>query len=128
MEIQDLHYYVKRWDMSRNEFVDNDVFSYFRVQKGIAIYVAEGYEPLFLPEESDREDAAFNFIFGELYARVEYEFCISPLFGELDWAKTDVYTFFLKPNQKMLMEMVKSVSKESAEKWLKENDNRIKLK
>ncbi len=64
------------------------------------------------------------YLFGDTWGRAEWEFLTCPLITttykrERPLEKVDVYQMYVQPNAKLLLEMASSVSKRSAEQYLK---------
>lgn len=98
-----------------------NLFDFGRVKWAVAKYVT------MTPENKKKIEDPAMFCFGSVWGRTEFEFMVCPwpyLEGdkiEDCGAKVDVYEMYVKPNIEHLMELVNSVSVNSAKKCLKEN-------
>lgn len=65
-------------------------------------------------------DNPLVFIFGDVMSRVEYEWIVAPISENLSDTKIDVFEAYVRPNEKMLLEMVAACSVNSARNYLRE--------
>lgn len=121
-QLTSLEFYAKFWDFNKKEFVDYNIFGNSRVLFNVACYVT-------MPE-SERKDISdpLLYCFSKLWGHVEYEFGVCEVFCDsMDKVqKVDIYEFYVKPNRKYLLELIESVSKNSATKYLREYRKALK--
>lgn len=125
MDIDDLYFGIMLTKMSyssldeRTELVKYNLFDLSRVKWSVACYVAMS--------EDEKKDltSPLRFCFGDVWARTEFEFIVCPWPYRddeqiSDGRKVDTWTMYVEPNADLLMEMVNSVTKTSAQRYLRE--------
>ena len=131
-KLTDLEFYVPLWDWNAKSLKMHNLFKFGRVLRGVALYKTGRFDKFY---EECKKSPLFHgetymerwtsYCFGSTWGRVEYEFGFGDPFMEADGSwngeKTDIYTAFIKPNAKLLKQMVDEVSVASCKKWLKEN-------
>ena len=122
MEIENLYFGIKLFGFNTRKLEDQNLFSSYRILRSIALYIAEYKDN---NEDNFIEDPLV-FCFGDTRGRVEYEYYISGP-TERETYKVDVWDMYIAPNRNHLMKLVNLVSKESAERWVKEDERRRKL-
>lgn len=134
VKLDDLYFGIKLYPMSTSskddlrELKTYNLFNFGRVKWSVARWVTM----------NDKEKKALwsdplMFCFGDVWSRCEYEFIVCPWGGlrENDKVKdvgikVDTFEMYVKPNEKLLMDMVNSVSENSARKYLAEERKRRK--
>lgn len=89
-----------------------NVFDHFGVKRAICEYKLH-------PERTPMANLCV-YLFGDYWARSEYEMQVGGLFT-VKTIKMDIYRLFIEPNFPLLKEMVDKVSANSCKKWLKEH-------
>ena len=132
MDIKDLKFGIKMLERSytkgeKREFKTYNLFDSSRVMKSVAVFVTMSPE-----DRKERVSDPLHFCFGDTQGRCEYEFMVCPwpfddddLVGEVG-QKIDIYEMFVKPNEKLLMDMVNSVTVQSAKRYLTEERKRYR--
>ena len=103
-----------------------NLFDNLRVKWSVARYVTMS--------KKEREQllvSPIHFCFGDVWHRCEYEWIVNRwLCSENDKVcegkKVDVFDVYVLPNEKHLMEIVNSITKSSAKKYLKEERERLR--
>lgn len=116
VDISDLYFGIKWWEVNKNQFETRNLFDSSRVKESVARWV--------LMDTADRKDIKdpLHFLYGSLWSRVEWEFGVCSVFCKSMDAveKTDVYEFYIEPNRDYLLALANSVTKASAQRYLKE--------
>lgn len=132
MKIDDLYFGVKLMPLSynseegRTELKTYNLFDFSRIKWSVAKYVT------MTDTERSLLHNSLMFCFGDVWSRAEYEFLICPWpykdgeFVEQVGQKVDIFTMYVEPNAKLLMDMVNSVSVSSAKKYMTECRKRYK--
>ena len=126
VDIDDLYYGIMLNPMSYSSYDERktlrcyNLFGFGRVKWSVARYVTMTDK-----ERKELLTDPLRFCFGDVWSRTEFEFIVCPWpYKEdeeiSDGVKVDAWTMYVEPNAKLLMEMVDSVSKESASRYLKE--------
>lgn len=126
MKLIDLKFPVKVWDFTTGKVKEVNLFSSQKVLSSIAVWRTM--------TDEERESVTTDqtaFCFGDTWGRVEWEFSVDKD-GNIDapfqdWSKndlsgykkTDVFSYYVLPNEKKLMKMVRSASRRSCELFLK---------
>lgn len=120
IDIKDLYFGCMNYDFNQKKMVKRNLFGSMRVLHSIAVYKIKQEEL----EDNAWLESRFNplrFCFGDLWGHVEYEMQVGGAFQE-ETEKLSLWDMYVEPNGKLLMDMVNSVSIESCERWLKENE------
>lgn len=128
--INDLKFYVSRckdiWsDKDKPEIESFNLFDVPRVKLSVAHYVVRK------ERGEDVENPLFA-CFNDVWSRVQFEYIIVPFPFREDYdidkvgKKVDIYTMYVEPNKDLLMDMVNSVSLNSARKVIAEERKRWK--
>ena len=132
--INDLYFGIKLWPLSFSninkvtQLEEHNLFDISKVKWSVAKYAS-----LSKKEKENTINDPLVFCFSDVWARCEYEFVVCP-WGGLDendkvvdvGIKADIFEMYVKPNAKLLMEMINSVSVSSAKKYLAEERKRFK--
>lgn len=121
MKIDDLTFTVKYWDFNKKKFVNADLLASDRTKSFVAMYIKDKKT-----HKYDIKDPLL-FIFGDFWSRREWEFMAGDLDAPETLKKFDVYEFFVKPNEFLLMGMINDISYNEAESWLREYNKTIKF-
>lgn len=104
-----------------------NIFNSYRVMRSLATYIkrsdARSNDTYFKDNYSDI-DSAISFIFCDTMGRCEWEYVVSEWVGKEGRQKVDVYEMYVKPNRRLLYNMIKEVSYNSAVMWLREDNKR----
>lgn len=134
VKLEDLYFGIKLYPMSYSskdelkELRTYNLFDFGRVKWSVAKWATMNDK-----EKKELWSDPLMFCFGDVWSRCEYEFMVCP-WGGLDendkvtdvGIKVDTFEMYVKPNEKLLMEMVNSVSVNSARKYLREERKRLK--
>lgn len=116
-KLKSLEFNVRQWDINKGEFQTVNIFNSTMVLWSVAEWVCMSKK-----ERTKIKDPLF-FCFSSFWCRVQWEFGVcEPFCKDLNTGvkKVDTYSFYIQPNEKLLMGMIESVSKSSARKYLKE--------
>lgn len=133
MQLTELEYNVQVYDFNHRRMASYNIFQNSRVLRSVAMWVKATKNPR--PTKNDKFilahhktlDDKMRFWFGDLHARVEYEFLVKDgqivgsVWDDVDGEKTDVYRYFLLPYARTLEKMIDKVSYNSARTWLAED-------
>lgn len=128
MKIEDAYFGYVKPEMnyrskSERKLATYNLFNSSRVRRSVAKWVTMG----------DEERKRHNFLpycFSDACGRAEYEWTISPWpydEGALvsdEGVKTDAYESYIRPNEKILRQIVDSISVSSATRYLREERKR----
>lgn len=123
LDFNDLKFYVSRPCFDHKKVERWNIFDHFGVKWAVAKYIIMSDKERQRLFEEGRHSALL-WCFGDYWSRTEYEMIISPwpYKNEQELAekatKYDIYTLYIEPNEELLMEMIHSVNKETAKKWL----------
>ena len=124
-KIDDLYFGIKLFSLSYSEEKELELetynlFSFGRIKWAVATYIVRKKEIASDP---------LHFCFADVWGRCEYEYLIRPFVSnpKLE-TKIDVFSMYVEPNAKLLMEMVNDVSLSSAKKYLAEERKRFRAK
>jgi len=115
MKITDLDFQIASWDVNKKKLVWSNIFDYYWIQWGVATW-----RTMSPKRKKEIKDPIF-YIFGDTWSRCEWEMLVRGFPTNDEDEKVDVYSLFLKPNSKLLMEMINKVSANSCRVWLREN-------
>lgn len=130
INLDKLYFGVKLFPMSyssRDEIKEKglqtyNLFGFSRVKWAVARYV--------VMKDNEKQallSSPLHFCFGDVAHRVEFEYLASPVVHpESACVKVDTWSLYVEPNKDLLMDMVNSVSKSSALKYLREERKRLK--
>ena len=120
-QLDNLYFGVKLFELSNvkqygHKLETYNLFDFSRVKWSVARYVTMTDE-----KKKSLLSDPLHFCFGDTWGRCESEMLIRPLVSdEEDTLKTDIFQMYVEPNANLLMEMVNSVSVNSAKKYLRE--------
>lgn len=78
------------------------------------------------PQSASPITNPLSYIFGDVWARAEYEWSVGPLYSnEGATQKLDLYEAYVKPNEELLLSMIKECSKNSARQYIREHGRRF---
>lgn len=134
-KLNDLYFGIKLYPLSYSskdklkELTTYNLFDFGRVKWSVAKYVTMSEEE----KKALLTRDPLLFCFGDVWSRCEYEFVVCP-WGGLDendkvsdvGIKVDTYEMYVKPNAKLLMDMVNSVTVNSAREYLRKDRKRLK--
>ena len=127
ININDLYFGVVLMPMSysskeqRTKLETYNLFDFSRVKWSVARWVCMGQEERKIIENP------LLFLFGDVWGRAEFEFIVCPWpYGDGEGVadngqKVDTYEMYVKPNEKLLMDMVNSVSESSAKEYIRKH-------
>lgn len=133
MKLEELYFGIVRpafgygRDEERNRLEPANLFASGRVRRSVAMWVT-------MDDKEKKKHEFLSWCFGDTRWRTEYEFIVCPWpYREDDTIdgcgqKVDTYTLYVQPNEKLLRQMVDSVTKSSAQKYLKEERMKWKKK
>lgn len=118
IDLEKVYFGVMIYDFNEKKMKVINVFNSVRVLRSIALYVTrKGKDGWFKQPDFD----PFRYCFLDTAGRVEWEFLIGGIFqkdDEEEFEKMDVYTAYLEPNKKLLMDIVNNVTEASAKRIL----------
>lgn len=118
-KIDDLYFGIQIIDPNSKKLEIKNLFDFCQNRKSVARYIKEVSKEK--PEKYIIEKPLM-FLFGDVWGRVEYEFNIREPFSEKDdGQKISVFDLFVVPNEKILLDMVKQVTLNEANRWLRKN-------
>ena len=127
ININDLYFGVVLMPLSysskeqRTKLKTYNLFDLSRVKWSVARWACMSPE-----ERKTLIDNPLSFLFGDVWGRTEFEFVVCPWpYGDGEGVadngqKVDTYEMYVKPNEKLLMDMVNSVSESSARTYMRE--------
>ena len=133
VNINKLYFGIKLFSLSyaneneRTTLKTYNLFDFSRVKWSVARYVTMSDK-----EKKTLLSDPLHFCFGDVWGRTEFEFMVCPWpYSDKDTidnsgVKVDTFSLYVKPNEKLLMDMVNSVSIDSAKAYLKKERNRFK--
>lgn len=126
-QLNNLYFGIKLFSLSyssrKNRKLETyNLFDFAKVKWSVAKYVTMTKE-----EKRYLFSDSLHFCFGDVFGRCEYEYFIRPKVSDkYDEVETNVFQMYVEPNANLLMEMVNSVSINSAKKYLREEKLRRK--
>jgi len=111
--VDNLEFYIPLYNQGKLEFYN--IFRHSGVRWGLSMYRTGKFDKVYPDGEGDR----CLYVFGDFWARTEYEMIISEWGGDAS-RKVDMFELCIKPNEKLLFEMIESVPLEECEKFLTE--------
>lgn len=125
MKITDLYFGAKRMDFNTDKLVTFNIFNHTGVLESVARYVTKKDTDAYYKNKTD--DEILFILFCDYWSRCEYEFLVTPWASADDnkkEVKVDVFEMFIKPNKRVLLDMVNQVTVNSARTWLREERKR----
>lgn len=122
ISIDDLYFGVRVWDLNHDKLMTINLFDVCRVKRSVALWVLKSEEE----KKNENERAQMLYLFGDVWARFQYEFVVCPLMGDGEKAwkegvKVDTFSLYVEPNFHLLLDLVSRVTKASAKRYLKNN-------
>lgn len=130
MKIDEAYFGVCIRDFNTGKIKSYNLFNSSRVKWSVARYVIMSKE-----ERDSLFSDPLHFCFGDVQGRCEYEFMVCPWGGlnENDKVvdvgeKVDIFKMYVEPNADYLMELVNSISVNSAKRYLRNERKRLRGK
>ena len=126
IKLEEAYFGVSTLTFNGKELRYWNLFENLRVKWSVARYVAMS--------KKEREQiwvSPIHFCFGDVWRRCEYEWIVNRWPCDendkvCEGKKVDVFDVYVLPNEKHLMEIVNSITKSSAKKYLKEERKRLR--
>lgn len=120
MKLNDAYFGIRMFDGNSNQLNTVNIFDLYKVKYSVAKYKTLSKK---------KKDEIFNgkhslspliFLFSDVWGRVQYEFSIKKIFTDNEELKEDVYSMYVIPNQKILLDIVDKISVSSCRDFLKQ--------
>lgn len=108
-----LEFYVPLYRQGKLTFYN--IFQHSGVKWGLSMYRTGEFDKAYPNGDRDR----CLYVFGDLWSRTEYEMIIREWVGDSE-QKIDVFSLCIKPNEKLLFEMIDTVPEKECKKFLKD--------
>ena len=118
-KIDDLYFGISYWDPNNHCLKTANIFDFKRIKDSAARYIIDKSKGK-LTEY--RKSDPLMCIFGDVWGKCEWELIVRGMVeSEENVAKVDIFSLFIKPNEKLLLSMIDEVSVNSAMTWRKKN-------
>lgn len=114
------------WDANANELKTVNIFDSLRVRESVARWVLNGEKMQKEKWWTELNHDPLFFCFGDTWGRVQWEMLVGDFCDNPELKKYDVYEMYVKPNRKLLMDMISKVSKHSAQLFIRERNKERK--
>lgn len=120
-KLTDLEFYIPIWDNGQMRIFN--LFHSSSVLKSVALYKTGAFDK-YTPFYGEKDWALW--CFGDTRGRVEWEFTFGDPFprDQAELQKMDVYSVFIKPNERILRKMIDEISISSCKTWLSKERRR----
>ena len=118
-KIDDLYFGIKYWDFNNKCLRDANLFDCSRVRQMVANYIIDKSNKRLTDWQKNEP---MMYMFGDLWSRCEWELVVNGLTeDDNEAAKIDIFNLYVKPNERLLLNMIDEVSVRSAQMWRKKN-------
>ena len=111
-----LEFYVPTYRQGKLEFYN--IFNHSGVRWALSMYRTGKFDEMY-PDPKQKEERWCLFVFGDFWSRSEYEMIIKEWVGD-ERKKVDVFELCIKPNEKLLRQMIDTVDEKECKKFLRE--------
>ena len=118
-KVDDLYFGIKYWDFNDKCLKDANLFDCCHIREMAARYIINKARGQL---DDYAKDEPLMYIFGDVWSRCEWEFAIRGIVDDdNDSKKVDVFSLYVKPNKRLLLDMINDVSLNNALMWRRKN-------